>query len=116
MQSILFIKTSSLGDVIHQMPAVNQARQHFPDAHVSWAVEEASAPRVAFHPAVAEVTPFPPRRWSYDLLKPPTPRHIRRMIGTLRSRRYDAIIDTQGLMRSAVLARLARGRRYGYDR
>jgi len=116
MQSILFIKTSSLGDVIHQMPAVNQARQHFPDAHVSWAVEEAFAPLVALHPAVDEVIAVASRRWRYELLKASTRRDIRRMIGTLRSRRYDAIIDTQGLMRSAVLARLARGRRYGYDR
>jgi heptosyltransferase-1 len=116
MQSILFIKTSSLGDVIHQMPAVTQARQHFPDAHFSWAVEEAFAPLVALHPAVDEVIVVAWRRWRYELLKPSACRDIRRMIGTLRSRRYDAIVDTQGLARSAVLARLARGRRHGYDK
>jgi heptosyltransferase-1 len=116
MQSILFIKTSSLGDVIHQMPAVTQARQHFPDAHFAWAVEEAFAPLVALHPAVDEVIAVASRRWRYELLKPSARRGIGRLIATVRSRRYDAIVDTQGLVRSAVLARLARGRRHGYDR
>jgi heptosyltransferase I len=116
MQSILFIKTSSLGDVIHQMPAVTQARQHFPDAHFSWAVEEAFAPLVALHPAVDEVIAVASRRWRYELLKPSARRDIGRLIHTLRSRRYEVIVDTQGLARSAVLARLARGRRHGYDR
>jgi heptosyltransferase-1 len=116
MQSILFIKTSSLGDVIHQMPAVTQARQHFPDAHLAWAVEEAFAPLVALHPAIDEVIAVASRRWRYQLLKRSARRDIGRLIGKVRARRYDAIIDTQGLVRSAVLARLARGRRHGYDR
>ncbi len=68
MQSILFIKTSSLGDVIHQMPAVTQARQHFPDVHFAWAVEEAFAPLVALHPAVDEVIAVASRRWRSELL------------------------------------------------
>ena len=79
-------------------------------------MEEAFAPLVALHPAVDEVIVVASRRWRYELLKPSACREIRRLIATLRSRRYDAIVDTQGLVRSAVLARLARGRRHGYDK
>ena len=52
MSDILFIKTSSLGDVIHHMPAVTEARRHRPQARIAWVVEEAFAPLVRLHPAV----------------------------------------------------------------
>ena len=57
MAEILFIKTSSLGDVIHHMPAVTEAARRLPAARLSWAVEEAYAPLVRLHPAIAEVIP-----------------------------------------------------------
>ncbi len=116
MQNILFIKTSSLGDVIHQMPAVTEARRHFPDAHVSWAVEEAFAPLVALHPAVNEVISVATRRWRREPLKRSTWHEFRRMRGVLRARHYDAVVDTQGLARSALIAWFARGPRHGYDK
>src|SRR5262245_33777304 len=116
MQSILFIKTSSLGDVIHQMPAVTEARRHFPTAHFSWAVEEAFAPLVALHPAVDEVIPVASRRWRREGPNVSTWRDVRRTISLLRARPYDAIVDTQGLARSGLIARFARGPRHGYDR
>jgi heptosyltransferase-1 len=52
MSDILFVKTSSLGDVIHHMPALTEARQRRPDARFFWVVEEAFAPLVRLHPAV----------------------------------------------------------------
>jgi heptosyltransferase I len=115
MQSILFVKTSSLGDVIHQMPAVTEARRHFPTAHFSWAVEEAFAPLVALHPAVNEVIPVASRRWRREGPNVSTRRDVRRTISLLRARQYDAIVDTQGLARSGLIARFARGPRHGYD-
>ena len=63
MPDILFIKTSSLGDVIHQMPALTEAQKRRPDARFAWAVEEAFAPLVRLHPAVSEVMPVAWRRW-----------------------------------------------------
>ena len=63
MSDILFIKTSSLGDVIHHMPAVTDARRHRPDARFTWVVEEAFAPLARLHPAVDEVIPVASRRW-----------------------------------------------------
>jgi lipopolysaccharide heptosyltransferase I len=117
MPDILFIKTSSLGDVIHHMPALTEARRRLPDARFSWVVEEAFAPLVRLHPAVGEVIPVALRRWRRGALVPPTWGEIARFARALRRRDYDAIVDTQGLLlKSALMARLARGRRHGYDR
>ena len=115
MADILFIKTSSLGDVIHHMPAVTEARKARPDATFTWLVEEAFAPLVALHPAVAEVIPVAWRRWRRSLYAPATLAEIAGSLRALRARRYDEIVDSQGLLRSAVIARLAHGRRHGYD-
>ena len=115
MPDILFIKTSSLGDVIHQMPALTEARKRRPDARFAWAVEEAFAPLVRLHPAVSEVMPVAWRRWRKSLLHGATLREIGTNLSALRARRYDTVIDTQGLLRSAMIARAARGPRHGYD-
>jgi heptosyltransferase I len=113
MSDILFIKTSSLGDVIHHMPAVTEARRHLPAARFAWLVEDAFAPLVALHPAVGEVVAVASRRWRRAPLS--AAGEMAAFAHILRARRYDAVIDTQGLYRSVFLARLARGRRHGYD-
>ena len=116
MPDILFIKTSSLGDVIHHMPALTEARRRRPDARLSWVVEEAFAPLVRLHPAVDQVIPVAVRRCRGAALAPSTWVKANAFIRTLREREYDEIVDTQGLFfKSALIARLARGRRHGYD-
>ena len=115
MTSILFIKTSSLGDVIHHMPALTEARKARPDARFTWLVEEAFAPLVRLHSAVAEVIPVAWRRWRKSLYAPATLGEIAGNLRAIRAPRYDEIVDSQGLLRSAVIARLAHGRRHGYD-
>jgi heptosyltransferase I len=115
MASILFIKTSSLGDVIHHMPALTEARKARPDARFTWLVEEAFAPLVRLHSAVAEVIPVAWRRWRKSLYAPATLSEIAGNLRAIRAPRYDEIVDSQGLLRTAVIARLARGRRHGYD-
>jgi heptosyltransferase-1 len=116
MSDILFVKTSSLGDVIHHMPALTEARRQRPGARFAWVVEEQFAPLVRLHPAVDEVIDVASRRWRKALLAPSTWREIGAFSGTLRQRHYDEIIDTQGLLRSALITWRARGRRHGYDR
>jgi lipopolysaccharide heptosyltransferase I len=116
MADILFIKTSSLGDVIHHMPAIAEARRHLPGARFAWVVEEAFAPLVRLHPAVDEVIPVAARRWRRAPLSASTRAEAREFIRNIRSRRYDEVVDTQGLLRTALMARLAHGRRHGYDR
>src|SRR5690242_7846768 len=108
MSDILFIKTSSLGDVIHHMPAVTEARRQRPDARVTWVVEENYAPLAALHPGVDEVIPVAVRRWRRRALVWSSWRDARTFLGKLRARSYDFVIDTQGLFRSALIARLAR--------
>src|SRR5471032_1099084 len=115
MADILFIKTSSLGDVIHHMPALTEARQRRPDARFVWLVEEAFAPLVRLHPAAADVITVAWRRWRWSFYAPATIAEIAGNLRAVRTGRYDAIVDSQGLLRSAVIARLAHGPRHGYD-
>jgi heptosyltransferase I len=116
MPDILFIKTSSLGDVIHHMPAVSDARRHRPDARIGWVVEEPFAPLVRLHRAVDSVIPVASRRWRRAVTSPSTWREIAAFLRAMREQTHGTVIDAQGLVRSAVIARFARGERHGYDR
>ncbi len=113
--SILFIKTSSLGDVVHQMPAMSDARAHFPGARLTWIVEDAFAPLARLHPGVDEVIPVATRRWRSSLLSPATWREIAAFKAKVRAVESVKAVDTQGLLRSALIARIANGERHGYD-
>ena len=62
MRTILLVKTSSLGDVVHNFPAASDIARHFPDARIDWVVEEAYAPLVRLHPAIDRVLPIAIRR------------------------------------------------------
>jgi heptosyltransferase I len=115
MTEILFIKTSSLGDVVHHMPAVTDARRRLPDARLSWVVEEPYAPLACLHPGIDEVIPVASRRWRAQLHRRETWSEIVRFGRAVRERRYDAVIDAQGLLRTALIAKAARGVRHGYD-
>src|SRR5262249_50614034 len=102
--------------VIHHMPALTEARRNLPQARFFWVVEEAFAPLVRLHPAVSEVIPLALRRWRQAALAPATWAEVASFGRALRGHRYDAIVDTQGLLfKSALIARLARGVRHGYD-
>jgi heptosyltransferase-1 len=115
MADILFIKTSSLGDVIHHMPALTEARIRRPGDRFAWLVEEAFAPLVRLHPAVDEVIAVAWRRWRRSLYVPATLTEIAGSLRAIGAGRYDAIVDSQGLLRSAIIGRFAHGRRHGYD-
>ena len=115
MPGILIIKTSSLGDVVHQMPAITDARRHRPDARISWVVEEAFAPLARLHPAVDDVIPVSTRRWRTQLLKFSTWNEISGFKVRVAAVDPEITIDTQGLIRSAIIARMANGPRHGYD-
>jgi heptosyltransferase-1 len=115
MAAILFVKTSSLGDVVHHLPAVTDARAMRPDARLAWLVEEAFAPLARLHPGIDEVIPVAWRRWRRQLHQADTWREIADFVRGLRARQFDAVVDTQGLLRTALITRLARGTRHGYD-
>lgn len=111
---ILLIKTSSLGDVVHNLPVVTDLRRHFPTAHIDWVVEETFADIPRLHPGVSEVIPVAMRRWRRGLTSPATRNEFGALRKRLSSVRYNLAIDTQGLLKSALITRLAQARRCGY--
>jgi heptosyltransferase-1 len=116
MTRILLVRLSSLGDVLHTFPAVTDLARALPGAALDWVAEEAYVSLVRMHPAVAHAIPFALRRWRRGLLRAGTWREIGAFRHALRDRRYDAVIDAQGLVKSAVVADLARGPVHGYTR
>jgi heptosyltransferase-1 len=111
----MLVKLSSMGDVIHTLPALTDAAAAHPGVRFDWVAEEAFAEIPAWHPAVDRVIPVALRRWRrhpLDRALLPEWRAVKRALGGLR---YDAVIDAQGLLKSAFIARYARGPRYGPD-
>jgi lipopolysaccharide heptosyltransferase II len=101
---ILLIKPSSLGDIIHALPMLAGLRQAYPQAHIAWLVGAAFAPLLAGHPLIDELIPFDRRAYGQMLRRP---RHLLafgRFVRSLRRRRFDMVIDLQGLVRSGFLA------------
>ena len=113
---VLLVKLSSLGDVVHAFPALTDAARAVPGLELDWAVEEAFAPVARLHPAVREVIVVPLRRLTKAPLTGLLGAEGQGVRARLRARDYDVVIDAQGLMKSALVARLARGRRHGFDR
>lgn len=105
------VKLTSMGDVLHVMPALSDLQQHYPDLIVDWMVEDSFAQLPAWHSAVERVIPVATRRWRK--LSWQAVREFRTFWKGLRAQSYDAIIDAQGLMKSAVFARMAKLTKYG---
>ncbi|HEX7055240.1 MAG TPA: lipopolysaccharide heptosyltransferase I [Burkholderiales bacterium] len=110
------MKTSSLGDVVHHCPAVSDAARAIPGAAIDWVVEEPFAAVAAMHPAVRRVIPVAVRRWRRAWWRPGVRAELGAFRRALAAERYDAVIDAQGLIKSALIARYAEGRRHGMDR
>ncbi len=109
--NVLLIKTSSLGDVLHALPAVTDAHKARPEIRFDWVVEESLVDIPSWHPAVARIIPYANRRWRGDRIG--LAQDLRRFLRELRARRYDLVLDAQGLMKSAIVCAMARGRRCG---
>ena len=113
---VLLVKTSSIGDVVHTLPAVTDAARAVPGLVLDWVVEEGLAPIPGWHPAVRRVIPVALRRWRRQPVASLLSGAVRRFAADLRQDRYDAVVDAQGLYKSAAIARLAKGTRHGLDR
>jgi heptosyltransferase-1 len=116
MPRILFVKTSSLGDVVHQCPAVSDAARKLAGAEIDWVVEESFAGIARMHASVRSVIPVATRRWRGALWRRAVWREIGEFRRRLAAQRYDAVVDTQGLLKSALITRAALGTRHGMDR
>lgn len=110
---VLLIKLSSLGDVIHTLPALTDASRAVPGVSFDWVVEEAFAEIPHWHRAVNRVIPVALRRWRRDWRGSRAERRVFRT--DLRTHSYDRVIDAQGLIKSALISRLAIGPRWGLD-
>lgn len=113
---ILIVKTSSLGDVIHTLPALTDASREIPGLHADWVVEENFADVPRWHPAVERVIPVAIRRWRRDWRRTWRSGQVGLFRRDLKLHDYDHIIDAQGLMKSAVITAMARGPVAGLDR
>jgi len=110
---VLIVKTSSMGDVVHALPVVHDILAAHPGAQIDWLVEQAYADIVRAHPGVRCVIPLALRRWRKAFWRSDVRQEWRDWKARLRAQRYDAVIDLQGLVKSALIARLARGPLYG---
>ncbi len=106
---VLVVKTSSLGDVIHALPALTDAKSALPSLTCDWVVEKAFSEIPVWHPAVDRVITCELRRWRKHPLATVRSGEWRAFVGELRRERYDVVLDAQGLVKSAWLAARARG-------
>jgi len=113
---VLIVKTTSMGDVVHALPAVTDLHRRCPDAAIDWLVEAPFAAIPALHPAVQQVLPLAWRKWRRSLWRAETRQAIANLRTRLRAQRYDLVIDLQGLVKSMLWGLQARGPLVGYDR
>ena len=110
---VLIVKLSSLGDVVHTMPVVHDIHAAFPDAVIDWVVEPGFAPLLRRVEGIGEVIECALRRWRQRWWSGAVRAEWRNFRERLRRERYDVVIDQQGLTKSALIARLARGEHVG---
>lgn len=117
---VLLVKTSSLGDVVHNLPVASDIARRYPDARIDWVVEESFSALPRLHPAIGRVLPVAIRRWRQHPFASATWSEVGIFRQALRERAYDIVLDTQGLLKSALIVRGAQltpdGVSCGYDR
>lgn len=113
---VLIIKTSSLGDIIHTLPALTEAGKNISDISFDWAVEPAFAEIPKFHPLVKNIILSPLRYFRKNFIKTFRNKELQKFCETLHREKYDYIIDAQGLIKSGLLTFIAQGIKCGYDR
>lgn len=106
LRSLLIVKLSSIGDVVHALPVAVALRRRHPNAHITWVVEDWTAPLLHGHHAIDRIVTFPTMRWGS--VGPTWLRSFKDAVRSLRSASYDISIDLQGLLKSAAVALLSR--------
>jgi heptosyltransferase-1 len=112
---VLIVKTSSMGDVIHSLPALTDAGKAIPGIKFDWIVEENFAEIPAWHPLVEKVIPIAWRRWRKKLFSKATMTEMGALLKNLRAEKYDLVLDAQGLVKSGFFSLFAKGKRSGLD-
>jgi heptosyltransferase-1 len=114
MTRVLIVKTSSMGDVVHALPAVSDMLRALPGLQVDWLVEAPFAAIPRLHPGVQRVLPLSWRKWRKSLFQPATRAAIASLRTELQVERFDAVLDLQGLLKSVLWGLQARGPLLGY--
>jgi len=102
-RKILIIKPSAIGDVVHTLPILNLLRRRFPKSHISWMLTPACAGLLRGHPLLDEIILFERKRYGDGWRSPSVARGLFSFARDLRRRRFDLVIDLQGLLRSGWL-------------
>ena len=105
---VLLVKLSSLGDVIHTLPVVQDLHRAFPGIEIDWVVEPSFAGVLEMHPGLSRIIPCSLRRWRRERFNAQARREMREFWAQLTQERYDGVFDLQGLSKSAVVAKLAK--------
>lgn len=113
---ILIVRTSSLGDLVHMLPAMSDMARHVPHAQIDWVVESAFQEIPSWHPAVHRVITVSQRQWRKAWWRPQVWAARREVVRQIKQTQYDVVIDMQGLLKSIWLVRAASGIKHGLDR
>jgi len=115
VENILIVKLSSIGDVVHSLPFLEVVKEQFPHARIDWLVEEAASQVLKGHSAIDRIIVSKRKSWQKKVFKGlgciSVLREAIQLLKEIRARRYDLIIDLQGLFRSGFLVGLSRGER-----
>ena len=112
---VLIVKTTSMGDVVHAVPVVEDIKRFISDAEIDWLVEDSFADIPRHVAGVSEVIECSVRKWKKRIFEKSTRGQIKALCEKLRSKHYDLVIDLQGLIKSAVLASWTNAPVAGYD-
>jgi len=113
--NILIIKLSAVGDVVHSLPFLEVLRDRFPSAMIDWVVEEDASGIVESHPEIDRLIIFPRKSWLKRFIKKGeyigVGKEVNKFLKEFKGRRYDIVVDLQGLLKSGILTFLANGKR-----
>ena len=112
---VLIVKTSSMGDILHTLPAITDAARAIPGIEIDWVVEEGFAEIPRWHPSVRRIIPVAIRRWRKQPLRTLAGAEWKTFRRDIKAEKYDCVIDAQGLLKSALIAAMAHGPVYGYN-
>lgn len=110
---ILLVRTSSLGDLVHILPAITDIATHFPTATIDWVVEESFAAIPAWHPAINDVITVAHRRWRKSWWSAQSRAERAQLKKRLTATQYDIVLDMQALLKTVWMTRMARGVKHG---
>lgn len=113
---VLLVKLTSMGDLIHALPAITDATKAIPGITFDWVVDKNFSEVASWHPSVKKIIQTSHRTWKKNPWQTYKSEEFKQFLHSLREESYDVIIDGQSNFKSALITRLAKGTRHGYDK